>query len=447
MVIDKTNIPEAVIAVCSRLKSHGFEAYVVGGAVRDLLLQREGFDWDVTTSATPDLVMSIFAHTAPTGIKHGTVTVIVGNSKIEVTTMRKEGVYADGRRPSSVCFVDDIETDLARRDFTINAIAYDPIDDRLVDPFGGCKDLRAQVIRAVGDPDRRFAEDRLRMLRAVRIACALEFTIEKNTLEGIVRNSASIASISAERIRDEFLKIMGCEKPSRGIELMRTTGLLVHIIPELLEGYGVNQNRYHAYTVYEHNLRTADALPKTDTYLRVAGLFHDIGKPRVKQGEHFYGHERESANIARDVLTRLRFPRRAVARIVHLIENHMFQYTPDWSDAAVRRFIRRVGIEHLDDLFELRRADRAGSERPEDSHLDELVQRVRRVLFAGDCLTVRDLAVNGEDIKRLLKPGMPKSTIGVVLRQLLEEVIEEPSLNDRQTLINKAREMLNISID
>jgi len=447
VVIDKTNMPEAVIAVCSRLKSHGFEAYVVGGAVRDLLLQREGFDWDVTTSATPDLVMSIFAHTAPTGIKHGTVTVIVGNSKIEVTTMRKEGVYADGRRPSSVCFVDDIETDLARRDFTINAIAYDPIDDRLVDPFGGCKDLRAQVIRAVGDPDRRFAEDRLRMLRAVRIACALEFTIEKNTLEGIVRNSASIASISAERIRDEFLKIMGCEKPSRGIELMRTTGLLVHIIPELLEGYGVNQNRYHAYTVYEHNLRTADALPKTDTYLRVAGLFHDIGKPRVKQGEHFYGHERESANIARDVLTRLRFPRRAVARIVHLIENHMFQYTPDWSDAAVRRFIRRVGIEHLDDLFELRRADRAGSERPEDSHLDELVQRVRRVLFAGDCLTVRDLAVNGEDIKQLLKPGMPKSTIGVVLRQLLEEVIEEPSLNDRQTLINKAREMLNISID
>lgn len=447
MNIRKSDIPETVLSVCRGLKSRGFEAYIVGGAVRDSLLNRKSLDWDVTTSATPEQVIAIFDHTIPTGIKHGTVTVILKNDKIEVTTMRKEGVYADGRRPLSVCFVTEIETDLARRDFTVNAIAYDPIDDRLVDPYGGCQDLKAKIIRTVGDPDKRFAEDRLRMLRAIRLGCALGFEIDDKTLEAIVRNSPLIASISAERIRDELIKLMSCEKPSRGVELLRTCGLLKHIVPELLEGYGVHQNRHHAYTVYEHNLRTADALPGNDPLLRIAGLLHDVGKPRVKQGERFIGHEREGAKIAKDVLTRLRFSRRDAERVVHLIKHHMFQYTSDWSDAAVRRFIRRVGVEHLDDLFELRRADRAGSDRPEDPGLEELVDRVRQVLAAGDCLALRDLAVNGEDIKKILKPGTPHVVIGKVLRGLLEAVIEEPSLNQRDLLLTKAQDLLDVYVD
>lgn len=446
MSIEKSDVPEIVISVCASLKRRGFDAYVVGGAVRDALLNRKSSDWDVTTSATPDQVMTMFNHTIPTGIKHGTVTVAVAGNRIEVTTMRKEGMYADGRHPLSVCFVEDIETDLARRDFTVNAIAYDPIDDRLVDPFGGREDLTERIIRTVGDPDRRFAEDRLRMLRAIRIGCMLGFTIERNTLQAITRNSSSIVSISAERIRDEFVKLMSCDRPSAGIELLRTTGLLEHIIPELLEGYGMQQNRYHAYTVYDHNLRTADALPD-GRLLRIAGLLHDVGKPRVKQEEHFYGHERVGASIARDVLTRLRFSRRDVDLISHLIRQHMFQYTPEWSDAAVRRFIRRVGVEHLDDLFELRRADRAGSDRPEDTGLGELIDRVRRVLSTGDCLTVRDLAVNGDDIRRLLKAGMPQAVIGSVLKRLLDEVIEDPSLNHRDVLLTKAQALLDNYVD
>lgn len=298
MKIDKERIPEPVVDVCARLRSKGYEAYIVGGAVRDLLLQRQCLDFDVTTSATPDQVRSVFGHTAPTGLRHGTVTVILPFGTVEVTTMRREGVYVDGRRPSSVCFIHDIEVDLARRDFTVNAIAYDPIDDRLVDPYGGCNDLVGQMIRAVGSPGDRFTEDRLRMLRAIRIGTALGFTIESATLDAISRMSSLITTISAEKIRDELLKLMSCDEPSNGIELMRVTGLLLGIIPELLDGYGVVQNRHHAYTVYEHNLRTADAL-RNDPHLRMAGLLHDTGKPSVKRGERFYGHERVSGLIAR----------------------------------------------------------------------------------------------------------------------------------------------------
>jgi tRNA nucleotidyltransferase (CCA-adding enzyme) len=444
--IDRQHIPESVVDVCARLRSAGYEAYIVGGAVRDLLLQRQCLDFDVTTSATPDQVCSVFDHTAPTGLKHGTVTVILPFGNVEVTTMRKEGIYVDGRRPSSVCFVSEIEVDLARRDFTVNAIAYDPIDDRLFDPYGGCEDLVNRVIRAVGNPGDRFAEDRLRMLRAVRIATALGFTIEPATLDAISRMSSLITTISAERIRDELLKLMSCDKPSKGIELMRVTGLLVGIIPELLDGYGVVQNRYHAYTVYEHNLRTADAL-RNDPYLRMAGLLHDTGKPAVKSGEHFYGHERESARIARRVLVRLRFPRRVADRIVHLIAQHMFWYESRWSDAAVRRFIKRVGVEHLNDLFELRRADRMGSGRDVDPSLDELIERVRSMLSNGVALTVHDLAIGGDEVRKLLSPGMSAAIVGRVLEQLLEDVMEDPALNNREALTSRARELVNKCVD
>lgn len=446
MRISAGDVPKQIISVCTRLRSLGHSAYVVGGAVRDSLLGRKSTDWDVTTSATPEQVRAAFDHTIPTGAEHGTVTVVLDGGKIEVTTMRAEGDYVDGRHPYSVCFIHDIEADLARRDFTINAIAYDPIDDRLVDPFGGSADLQSQVVRAVGTPEDRFREDHLRILRAIRIASVLRFQIESATLCAIARCSSMIAKVSAERIRDELDKLMESEKPSAGIELMRTTGLLGHIIPELLEGYGVEQNRYHAYTVYEHNIRTADEV-SGDVGLRLAALLHDVGKPSVKQGEHFYGHEKTGGRIARRVLSRLRYPGRVVDRVAHLVEQHMFRYEPNWSDAAVRRFIMRVGVKHLDDIFELRRADRAGSNREPDPGLDELRRRVDQILSRGAFLTLRDLAIDGNDVKALIGSDVPRRVIGVILARLLDEVIEEPSLNDRQKLLKRASDLVAAHID
>jgi len=446
MRISASDVPKAVIEVCARLKSLGHSAYVVGGAVRDTLSGRESIDWDATTSATPEQVRAAFDHTIPTGARHGTVTVILDDSKIEVTTMRAEGDYVDGRRPYSVCFIRDIEADLARRDFTINAMAYDPIDDRLVDPFGGSADLQSRIVRAVGNPEDRFREDHLRMLRAVRFASVLGFQVDPATLDAITRCSTLIKRVSAERIRDELDKLMESTKPSVGIELMRITGLLEHILPELLEGYGVEQNRYHEYTIYEHNLRTADEV-SGDTALRLAGLLHDVGKARVKQGEHFYGHERVGGQIARQVLSRLKYPRRVVDRVAHLVEQHMFRYEPKWTDAAVRRFVKRVGVEHLNDIFELRRADREGSNREPDAGLGELRRRVNEILSTGAFLTLRDLAIDGNDVEALIGPDVPRRVIGLTLAQLLDEVIEDPSLNDREKLMKRAKDVVAYHID
>jgi len=400
----------------------------------------------VATNALPEQVQQVFAKAVPTGIRHGTVTVIEQDHPVEVTTYRADGPYTDGRHPDWVRFGVNLDDDLARRDLTVNALAFDPETRALHDPQGGVADLGRRVLRTVGDPDRRFAEDGLRPLRAVRLAAVLEFTVEPATLAAIGRARDRVVGVARERIRDELIKLLASPRPSIGIELMRETGLLTVLIPELTEGVGMTQNRHHAYDVYEHTLRTVDAAPLSEPQVRLAALLHDVGKPRTRavvDGEGtFYRHEQVGEGLAREILERYRFPRRDIDTVSHLVGQHMFHYTPDWTDGTVRRFIRRVGREHLEALFTLRRADNVGNgtkaAEPED--FVSLRERVRDVLAREPVLDVGALAVDGADLMRACAiPEGPE--VGRVLRELLTRVIDDPELNRRDILLDMARKL------
>lgn len=442
-------VPADVLGLCARLRGKGKRAWIVGGCVRDLVRGVSVNDWDVATDAHPEEVMRIFPHVVPTGIDHGTVTVVVRKVPYEVTTLRGETTYSDGRRPDSVCFVDDISADLARRDFTMNAIAIDPVEGTLIDPFAGLLDLDARVLRAVGDPVQRFSEDGLRPLRAARFAATLECEIEPATLAAIEPTLGTYKKVSAERIRDEWVKTMKAARPSRAFEVMRTTGMLAVTAPEMLESVGCEQNRFHAYDVWGHAMACLDACAG-DPALRIAALLHDVGKPRTRAFSDktndwtFYDHERVGADMAWPLLTRLRFSNEERERIAHLVRNHLVCYSDDWSDAAVRRFIRRIGRERLDDLYALNRADVLGKGKDATSDLEALEKlkgRVTAVLAAGDALGVKDLAVNGHDLMREL--GMkPSRELGVVLEWLLERVLEDPKRNERGALLELAKEWM-----
>jgi putative nucleotidyltransferase with HDIG domain len=428
-----------------RLWAHGHAAYVVGGSVRDALLGRPAKDWDLATDARPDRLLAVFPGAVYEN-QFGTVAVREAGAIHEVTTFRSDHEYADFRRPHRVEFGDDVRLDLARRDFTINAVAWgreaEGKASELVDPFDGRADLASHVLRTVRDPGARFGEDALRMVRAVRLAAVLDFTIEPATLAAIRDHAALAAHVSGERVSAELEKLLAAPRPSVGLRLMAETGLLEVLLPELAAQRGVPQNKIEGEDLFDHTLGSVDAAPPDRPVVRLATLLHDLGKPSTIDDGPFRGHEVVGAEMAQRLLDRLHTPKAATERVVRLVRNHMFTYEPSWGDAGVRRFIQRVGVDAIDDLFALRRADNVGSGVPPDAHgLDELRSRVDAELAASVVLDRSRLAVRGDDLMAEL--GVPQGArLGRILDELLERVIAEPKLNDRASLLLLAEQML-----
>ncbi len=433
--------PAQALAALERLRAGGHQAYLVGGALRDVLLGRPGAELlDVATDRRPEEVMRLFPRIEPIGIAHGTVLVLLDGTGIECTTFRREGAYADARHPDDVEFTTDLRADLARRDFTVNALAYDPLSGVLVDQHGGLSDLARRRLRAVGEPLARFREDALRPVRAARFVATLEFELEPATraaLGGVVDRARLVAP---ERVRVELEKLMAARRPSVGLELLREAGLLELWMPELARCQAVPQNRWHAYDVYTHSLETCDHAPPEKAAVRWAALLHDIGKPDTRverRGDGtFYGHERVGAELAGCLLQRLRFAGALRAEVVHLVREHMFDYRAQWSDAAVRRWVRRVGEEAIADLFDLRIADLLGNglKTGFPASLEALRRRIGQVLADSRALRVGDLAVDGRDVMNSLGIG-PGPAVGEALEALLEEVLEQPGCNTRERLL------------
>ena len=437
--------------IAALFETRGKEICLVGGAVRDLLRGKKPQDWDLATDALPDEVTDIFRKTKPsgrvipTGIKHGTVTVLYRGQSLEITTYRTEAGYSDGRRPDQVMYTAGIEEDLSRRDFTMNAVALRLPGGEKIDPFGGEADLKAGIIRCVGDPSLRFAEDGLRPLRAVRFAAQLFFDLEKQTLAAILGALETSGKVSAERKRDEINKIVASQKPSRAFLLMEQTGLLRLFLPELACCRGIEQKGYHCFDVLEHSLLACDyaAAKEYPQDVRIAALLHDTGKVSTRKLDKdggmpiwtFYRHEAESEKIARTVLSRLRFPNTLINVVCHLVKEHMFHYTDEWSDAAVRRFIVRAGEENLVRMYQLRRADAfatAALEPPPDFLLP-LGRRVEKALKESCAFSLKDLAVSGKDLMTIgIKPG---KTLGIILNELLETVLDDPEQNTPDALL------------
>lgn len=459
----KTQIPPEVTELAAELAQAGFQAYLVGGCVRDLLLKRVPKDWDIATDATPEKIQKIFPESVYEN-QFGTVGVKTGSEDpklkiVEITTFRTEAGYSDKRHPDEVKFAKTIEEDLARRDFTMNAVAMElggknKKAEDLVDPYGGEKDIKAGVIRTVGEPEERFGEDALRLMRAVRFATELgelDFKIDAATEKAMHKLSPLLKDIATERIRDELVKILLAPRAADGIELLQETGLLQYVLPELCEGVGVGQNLHHVYTVFEHSVRALKYTAEQDYSLvvRTAALLHDIGKPRSKAGDGlhstFYNHEMIGAKMVRGALERLRFPKNFIEEVVHLVRQHMFYYnTGDVSPAGVRRFVARVGTEYIDDLLKVREADRIGSGTPKAvpyklRHLLFMIEKVKR-----DPISPKMLAVRGEDVMRLT--GEPQSRqVGYILAALLEEVLDDPEKNQREYLESRVTELAKLS--
>lgn len=440
-------IPPAVVDLLGVLWSNGQSGWVVGGPVRDLLLGRSPRDWDLATDARPERIQELFPD-ARYENRFGTVAVRHDGIDCEITTLRSDHEYADHRRPHRVEFTDSLADDLARRDFTVNAMAWGApaptaagrVEPHLEDPFGGAADAAARVLRAVGDPDARFDEDALRMIRAVRLAATLGFTIEPLTLAAIRRRAPLAAHLSGERIAAELERLLGADRPSVGLRLLQQTGLLDVIAPEFTAQVGLRQNKIPGEDLWDHTLRAVDDPSPSRPVVRLAALLHDIGKPATETPDGYPDHEKVGADMAEAFLARHHFPRATVQRVGHLVRNHMFTYESAWSDAAVRRFITRIGRHALDELFELREADNAGSGLPRDAGLAELRCRVAEQLESHVALSLRDLAIDGDDLMTEL--GLAAGPeVGRILDSLLDQVLADSTLNDRPTLLLLAQSM------
>ena len=457
-MIVRGDIPKEVQHIADTLESRGFEAYLVGGCVRDLLLGKKPKDWDVTTSAHPTEIESLFPETYLNN-DYGTVGVVNKDTEdstlrvVEVTPYRTESEYSDARRPDSVQFGVSLEDDLKRRDFTVNAIAYRLKGETLVDNFSGEEDMKRKRLRAVGNPTERFREDALRMMRAVRLSVELEFVIESETMAAITENRTNLGRISKERIRDEFSRILESKQPMQGIVLLEKLGLLEFIAPDLLRGIGVEQNQAHKYDVYEHLLRTMQHGADKDWVfdVRLAGLFHDISKPETRRWSKekndwtFHGHEVVGAKVTKKALEALRFPKDRIDKIVKLVRWHMFFSDPDQVTlSAVRRTVANVGPEHIWELLQLRRCDRIGTGRPKEQpfRLRKYTAMVEEAL--RDPISVKMLKIDGSKIMEISgeKPG-PK--LGHTLHALLEEVLDDPGKNTAEYLESRAKELMNMS--
>ncbi len=454
--IDNTKIPDFVSHVTKTLQDNGFEAYLVGGCVRDLLLHKKPKDWDITTNAHPDQIQACFPVLKTVYENNfGTVTVInipadetqrdvthvTQNDQVQITTYRSEGNYSDNRRPDSVTYETKLEKDLERRDFTINALAFDPSNGQIIDIFKGQCDIKDKIIKCVLNPEIRFEEDALRMMRAIRFSTTLDFAVSGETLTAIGNKASLLKNISQERIRDEFVKIILSKHSASGVDMLQKAGLLEFIIPELEEGIGCEQKGAHIYDVYNHLLHALQhAADKGDSLeIRLTALFHDIGKPATRQYDRnkdkytFFGHEVVGARMAKKILERMKFSRETIDLVVSLIRNHMFfSDTEQITLSAVRRIIQKVSPEHIWELMEVRECDRVGMKKAEAPYrLRKYHAMIEEAL--RDPISVSQLAIDGKYLMETLhmKPG-PR--MGWILHALLEEVLENPALNTVEQL-------------
>ncbi|MCR4608949.1 MAG: CCA tRNA nucleotidyltransferase [Eubacterium sp.] len=436
-------MPRKVAEIINELNTAGYEAYAVGGCVRDSILGREPSDWDITTSAMPEEVKAIFRRTVDTGIKHGTVTVLLGDDAFEVTTFRVDGEYTDHRHPEEVSFTRNLREDLLRRDFTINAMAYSD-KTGIVDLYGGLEDIENKVIKAVGDPDARFDEDALRIMRAVRFAAQLDFTIEENTRQAIGRHTQFLKEVSAERIETELTKLIISDHPEKLIDAYEL-GITGVILPEFDMTMGVPQNNpYHRYDVGRHIIAVMQNTPATKK-MRYTALFHDISKPECRTTDergidHFKMHAVLGADKAREIMRRLKMDNDTIYAVTRLIYWHDYGIKGDVTKRSLRRMMSKLGAENFPDYLAIRRADMAGQSDFRKEEKDEIYRNIEalyeEIIAEGDCLTIKDLAVNGGDIMKLGIPAGPK--IGEILSYLLERVMDDPSLNEKSDLITLA---------
>jgi len=462
----KVEIPKEIKMVIAVLQNAGHEAFLVGGCVRDLFMGRIPKDYDVTTNAAPEQIIALFPKTFYENT-YGTVGVVTCGEElgipcvdetvkiVEVTPYRLEGEYSDNRHPDTVKWSKNIEDDLKRRDFTCNAIAYNPVTEEVVDPHNGQEDIKNRLIRAVGSADQRFQEDALRLLRAVRFVSQLDFDLDSVTRESLERNAHLLENISRERVRDEFIKLIMSDFPMRGLILMKETGILDYVVPELLRGVGVEQNQAHKYDVWEHNLRTLQhaADKNWPLHIRLSAIFHDISKPETRRFSKesnqytFYGHDVVGGRVTREIMERLKFPKEMIEKVSMFVRWHMFfSDTEQITLSAVRRLITNVGKENIWDLIDLRICDRVGTGRPKEEpyRLRMYQSMVEQAL--KDPISLKMLKTDGKRIMDVTQET-PGPKIGYILHALFDEVLENPEKNTEEYLDNRAKELMKLSVD